>query len=122
MMHVHAWRPAVLAALIPALAFAAAPAFAQTSAPNSVGDPNVHHLTVRYGDLDLASAKDRQALEMRLQHSAATVCGYNKGDLPQLGNADERTCYNGAMAHAHVSLATAINTSRMAKSLMANRQ
>lgn len=111
MMHVHAWRPAVLAALIPALVFAAAPAFAQTFAPNSVGDPDVHHLTVRYGDLDLTNTKDRKVLEMRLQHSAATVCGYDKGDPPQLGNADERNCYNGAITHAHISLATAIHKS-----------
>ena len=122
MMHVHAWRPAVLAALIPALAFAAAPAVAQTSAPNAVGDREVHHLTVRYDDLDLTNTKGRQELEMRLQHSAATVCRYDKGDPPQLGNADERTCYNGAMAHAQISLATAIQKSQMAKSLVANRQ
>jgi len=122
MMHVHAWRPAVLAALIPALAFSAAPVFAQTAAPNSFGDTEVRQMTVNYGDLDLTSKKGRQVLEMRLRRSAETVCGYDPADRMQFGHTDTRTCYDTAIAHAHVSLATAISRSEAAKSRMASSQ
>ena len=113
MMHVHAWRPAVLAALLPALALSAAPAFAQ-NAQTSAENPMVHRMTVSYADLDMTTAKGRTVLERRLRHSASQVCNYDRSERLLQGWGEERECYNAAMAHARVSLAAAISKTRMA--------
>ncbi|WP_420381447.1 UrcA family protein [Novosphingobium sp.] len=107
MMHASAWRPAMLAALIPVLALGAVPAFAQDA-------PEVHRMEVRYGDLDLTTTKGRATLERRLRHSAADVCDYNLSERLILDSAAERTCYTTALAHARVSMASAVSRTRMA--------
>ena len=105
MLHAFAWRPAMLAAL----SLSAAPAFAQDATPRSV--------EVRYGDLDLTSAHGRHQLEWRLRHSAQDVCGYDRTEHMGLQNYDARACYETALAHAHVAMASV-----MAKTRMASRQ
>ncbi len=109
MLHAFAWRPAMLAALTPALAFAAAPAFAQDAAPRSIA--------VSYHDLDLTTAHGRHQLDWRLRHSAQDVCGYDRTEHMGLQNYDARACYETALAHAHVAMASV-----MAKTRMASRQ
>jgi len=115
MMHSSAWRPLVRAALVPALVLCAAPAFAQTPA-NPADDPTIHHMTVSFADLDLATAKGRTVLERRLRRSASAVCNYDLSENAHLASAEERACYTTAMAHARGSMAAAITKTRMASS------
>jgi hypothetical protein len=53
---------------------------------------------------------------MRLQRSAAIVCGRGDGDgdWPQPGNTFTRQCYDAALARAHTALAETLDKARMA--------
>ena len=103
MQHAFAWRRAMLAslALVPAVALGVAPTRAADSGVDT------RQMAVHYHDLDLATAKGRTHLEMRLQRAAAMVCGNPDGERPAFNDEAARTCYNSALAHAHTALATA---------------
>jgi UrcA family protein len=71
------------------LAFSAVPAFAEAPAAAAT--------TVQTADLDLSSAKGQRALDRRLQHAAAEVCGIaSPSDLE--GQNDARKCRKDTVA------------------------
>jgi len=111
MMPISAWRYAALAGPV-LFCTLAQPAMAQAVED----DTDVRQMAVRYGDLDLTTAKGRHRLEMRLQRSAAIVCGRGDGDgdWPQPGNTFTRQCYDAALARAHTALAETLDKARMA--------
>jgi UrcA family protein len=102
MQHAFAWRATALAAL----ALSTTPALAQSAA----SDAEQHSMAVHYHDLDLATAKGRARLEMRLERAAAMVCGNPDGQRPWHGDDAAQTCYDNALAHARTTLAAAQNT------------
>ena len=112
MMHVRAWRPAMIAALSPLvlipLVLCAAPAFAATG-----GDDAARQREVYFGDLDLSTAKGRHKLDQRLRETAATVCDYDATGTWELMDAQHR-CYDTALQTAHVALAMKLSEARMA--------
>jgi UrcA family protein len=71
-------------------------------------------MPVHYGDLDLSTPKGRHRLEVRLQRSAAMVCGRDDGTAPQFGDDDVRRCYDKALRQAHVALAAKLAPDRLA--------
>jgi UrcA family protein len=95
-------------ALVPVLVLAAAPAFAETT------DPDVHHMTVRYDDLDLSTAKGRHLLDYRLRHSAAEVCGHEDGQKPRPEEMEGMRCYDKALTSARMAMAGVISHAQMA--------
>jgi UrcA family protein len=95
-------------ALVPVFVLAAAPAFAETT------DPDVHHMAVRYDDLDLSTAKGRHLLDSRLRHSAAEVCGHEDGQQPRPEDMEGMHCYDKALTNARMAMAGVINHAQMA--------
>jgi UrcA family protein len=98
-------------ALVPALALSIQPAHAAT-APNA--DTEVRQMAVGYGDLDLTTARGRHRLEMRLERSAAMVCGIDPGQYPLPGQQAMRACYDHALNQAHLAMVAATTRARMA--------
>lgn len=88
--------------------FAAAAAIATvaTAAPVLAKD-----VVVRYGDLDLASAKGQRDLERRINRAARVACEYHvDARIPSL---DTIRCYRQARASAKTEMALAVQNSRL---------
>ena len=81
-----------------AVAFSAAPAFAQT-APSQ--------LVVNYSDLDLSTAHGVRLLDRRLRSAAETVCGPTSDSDPR-GKNEVRHCRTETLAVARAQRDTAI--------------
>lgn len=62
---------------------------------------------VRFGDLNLATAKGQAALDARLRQAARSVCGISYGAHPLSEDGSNRKCYNRALAGARQTLASA---------------
>jgi UrcA family protein len=88
--------------------FAAAAALATvaTSAPVLAKD-----VTVRYGDLDLASAKGQNELSHRIQRAARTACDFTADGRIPSHSAQE--CYRKAHAKAQTEMASLIDDSHL---------
>ena len=94
-------------ALVIAPLVAAAPAQAHAAtAPDNAEGTDLRQLTVDYHDLDLTTARGRRQLEMRIDHAAADVCGYDRGARPPAEMVDGRKCYVDALSHAHATIAS----------------
>ena len=86
-------------ALLITLAAARATTAAIKAAPAVAQNLNVR--VVRTADLDLGSAKDRQALERRLSAAAREVCGA-ASDADPKGKNEVRRCRDDVLARAQV--------------------
>ncbi len=64
----------------------------------AAAEPVAHSKTVSYGDLDLASAKGRKALEARINRAANNVCFNGAKDVASLVATDR--CVEAAKADA----------------------
>lgn len=102
---------AALAATLAALA--PAPASAQTAA----GPP----VMVRVADLDLATARGRSTLELRLLHAARTACGTPSAADPR-GAANLEACVADVRAAAAAQIDSAVALARrQARAVLATR-
>ena len=87
-------------------AAAAALATAATAAPVLAKD-----VVVRYGDLDLASAKGQRTFAQRIDRAAKAACDYHAdGRLP---SREAVTCYRRAHATAKTEMAWAVENVRL---------
>ena len=101
------------ATLATALAAPATPASAQIGAPEPV--------TVRIADLDLSTARDRAALDLRLLRAARTACGTPSPADPH-GARDRDACVTEARAAASAQVQSAIAlAARRAPRVLATR-
>lgn len=88
--------------------FAAAAALATVATATPVLAKDV---VVRYGDLDLASAKGQRDLERRINRAARVACEYHtNGRIP---SADTIRCYRAARASAKTEIALALQNNRL---------
>jgi UrcA family protein len=96
------FKTALIATGLAGLVFAAQPAFAQTAANSDV---LVQHRTVKYTDLDLATAAGQSTFDARLRHAASAVCEANYGPHPLSETMEARRCYRNAIQSAQRAMA-----------------
>jgi UrcA family protein len=94
--------------MIKTVLFAAAAALATvaTSAPVLAKD-----VVVRYGDLDLATAKGQKAFTHRINRAAKIACEMRDGQ--GLPSHDAMTCYRQARTKAHAEMAMRLRNDRL---------
>jgi UrcA family protein len=88
--------------------FAAAAALATVATASPVLAKDV---VVRYGDLDLASAKGQRDLARRINRAAKIACDY-RGD-GRIPSQEAMRCYRQARVSANTEMALAVQNSRM---------
>lgn len=88
--------------------FAAAAVFATaaTAAPVLAKD-----VTVRYGDLDLATAKGQADLSRRINRAAKSACDFHSE--PRIPSLEAVKCYRQARAKAGTEMAAIVEESRL---------
>lgn len=87
-------------------AAAAALATAMTAAPVLAKD-----VVVRYGDLDLASAKGQATFARRIDHAAKAACFVDSD--PRVLNPASNACYRQAKAKAKTQMAALVEDTRL---------
>lgn len=96
-----------------ALTAAALAGLAATALPAHAADGELRVKPVRYGDLDLADAKDRARLDGRLTRAARTVCG--SADIRDVRMAAiAADCQKVALDQAHRAIAARTGATRLA--------
>ncbi len=68
-------------------------------------------VTVRYGDLDLASAKGQKELSRRVDRAAKVACDFEAEN--RIPSYSAMTCYHQARAKASTQVATIVEDARL---------